>query len=119
MSERLNAQIAEATEMMQAAGVPVADALRATQLALPGYAIDEDMLPVVTAGLARDWFGAPHPRTRDSIAQHLADRSGAFPWAGPVGNGLTLDQYRDAFRQQADTVITWAIRLGLPQKDAA
>lgn len=41
------------------------------------------------------------PFTVDSVAQQMADRSGAFPWNGPVGNGLSLEYYQGKFRDMA------------------
>lgn len=41
------------------------------------------------------------PFTVDSIAEQLANQSGAFPWNGPVGNGLSLEYYQGKFRDMA------------------
>lgn len=41
------------------------------------------------------------PWTVDALAEQMANRSGAFPWEGPVGNGLSLEYYQGKFREMA------------------
>ena len=53
------------------------------------------------------------PWTVDSVAQQLADQYGAFPWDGPVGNGLTLDYYRSRFREMARENLFLGRQMGL------
>ncbi|NKZ93741.1 hypothetical protein GS966_28880 [Rhodococcus hoagii] len=36
------------------------------------------------------WLNVRAPWTTDSVAEQLANQSGAFPWNGPVGNGSQL-----------------------------
>ncbi|MEV2222640.1 hypothetical protein AB0E01_22510 [Nocardia vinacea] len=54
------------------------------------------------------------PFTVDSVAEQMADTSGAFPWNGPVGNGFTLEEYRGRFRDMARDRIFLAKQLGYP-----
>lgn len=53
------------------------------------------------------------PYTIDSVAEQMANRSGAFPWNGPVGNGLTLDHYQQEFRRMAHEALLLREALGL------
>lgn len=53
------------------------------------------------------------PFTVDSVAQQIADESGAYPWDGPVGNGFTLAEYRDRFRGIAREKLFLRTQLGL------
>jgi len=39
--------------------------------------------------------------TADEYARALADKSGAFPYDGPVGNGMTKAHYQERFREMA------------------
>jgi len=57
--------------------------------------------------------GLPEPHTTDAIARHLADTSGAFPWEGPVGNGLSLDYYQGKFREMAGELVFLGRHFGL------
>ncbi|NKU37733.1 hypothetical protein GS887_27805 [Rhodococcus hoagii] len=53
------------------------------------------------------------PWTTDSVAEQLANQSGAFPWNGPVGNGFTVAEYQNRFaRWPASTCSRWR-QLGL------
>ncbi|MBM4570334.1 hypothetical protein GS489_07960 [Rhodococcus hoagii] len=53
------------------------------------------------------------PWTTDSVAEQLANQSGAFPWNGPVGNGFTVAEYQNRFREMArEHLFTWR-QLGL------
>jgi hypothetical protein len=58
-------------------------------------------------------IGLPKPHTTEAIAQHLANTSGAFPWEGPVGNGLTLDYYQGKFREMAGEIVFLGRQFGL------
>lgn len=58
------------------------------------------------------------PFTVDSVAEQMADKSGAFPWAGPVGNGLSLDHYRDKFRDMARDALFLREVIGLDAGEA-
>ncbi|MBM4509422.1 hypothetical protein GS421_08435 [Rhodococcus hoagii] len=40
------------------------------------------------------WLNVRAPWTTDSVAEQLANQSGAFPWNGPVGNGFTVPSIR-------------------------
>lgn len=53
------------------------------------------------------------PYTTDSWAQQMADKSGAFKWSGPVGNGFTLDEYRDRWRRIAAEKLFLGRQVGL------
>lgn len=55
------------------------------------------------------------PFTVDSVAEQLADGSGAFPWNGPVGNGLSLDYYREKFRDMARDTLFLRQVLGMAE----
>jgi hypothetical protein len=46
------------------------------------------------------------PYTVESVAEQTANKSGAFPWKGPVGNGLTLKHFQDSFRKMARDTLT-------------
>lgn len=53
------------------------------------------------------------PFTADSVAEQLANESGAFPWHGPVGNGLTVSEYQSRFREIADEHLFIGRQMGL------
>ena len=59
------------------------------------------------------------PYTVDSIAEQMANRAGAFPWDGPVGNGMTLAYYRSEFRRFARDQLFLMQQLGLAGGDTA
>lgn len=53
------------------------------------------------------------PFTTESVAEQIADESGAFPWNGPVGNGLTVAEYQSRFREIAEEKLFLGRKLGL------
>lgn len=53
------------------------------------------------------------PFTADSVAEQIANESGAFPWDGPVGNGLTLKEYQSRFRDIANEHLFIGRQMGL------
>ncbi|MGI5223025.1 hypothetical protein [Nocardia sp. CA-290969] len=55
------------------------------------------------------------PITVESVAQQMADNSGAFPWDGPVGNGFTREEYRERFREMARPKVFLSQQLGFPE----
>lgn len=59
------------------------------------------------------------PFTVESVARQIADESGAFPWDGPVGNGFTLDEYRERFRVIARDKVFLMGQLGFIEADHA
>lgn len=63
---------------------------------------------VVAAQYASNWNAAPQPRGKDEIAKAVENRSGALNWDGPVGDGLTLAEYRAAFLKLAGPVVEFA-----------
>ncbi|MBM4707170.1 hypothetical protein GS455_26900 [Rhodococcus hoagii] len=59
------------------------------------------------------WLNVRAPWTTDSVAEQLANQSGAFPWNGPVRNGFTVAEYQNRFREMArEHLFTWR-QLGL------
>lgn len=58
------------------------------------------------------------PHDMGSVARQLADRHGAFPYDGPVGNGLTLEYYQGKFREMAEELLFLGKRLGLVEGDS-
>ncbi|WP_405137458.1 hypothetical protein [Nocardia sp. NBC_01388] len=58
------------------------------------------------------------PYTVNSVAEQMADSDGAYPWSGPVGNGLTLDHYRGKFRDYARDELFLMRQLGILGEDA-
>jgi hypothetical protein len=55
------------------------------------------------------------PFTVDSVAEQMANQSGAFPWNGPVGNGLALTEYQERFREYAREKLFLRQILGLDE----
>lgn len=62
---------------------------------------------------ALTWSETQEPLTIDNVAKQLADNHGAYPWDGPVGNGLTREYYRAKFREMADEHLFAWLQLGL------
>lgn len=76
---------------------------------LAGNVSGQDMTLAVAAYTAHH---APKPLAKETMAEHIADESGAFPWAGPVGNGLSLDEYQERFREMAAEHLFLAQQMG-------
>lgn len=74
---------------------------------------DEAGQDMIAAMSANTWQQTEEPLTLDNVARQLADRHGAFRWAGPVGNGMTLSYYQSRFREMAEEhMFAWQ-QLGL------
>lgn len=58
------------------------------------------------------------PYDIESVARQIANRSGAFPWDGPIGNGLTLEYYQSRFREMASEKVFIGKLLGLIEEDS-
>ncbi|GAB4590142.1 hypothetical protein [Nocardia sp. IFM 10818] len=61
---------------------------------------------------------AQPPYTVDSVAEQMANRAGAFAWQGPVGNGFTMETYRNKFREYARDQLFLMRQLGLCEPTA-
>ncbi|MFJ4653792.1 hypothetical protein ACIP5Y_21205 [Nocardia sp. NPDC088792] len=53
------------------------------------------------------------PYTVGSVAEQLANTEGAFPWDGPIGNGLTVNEYQSKFRDMARDQLFLMHQLGM------
>jgi hypothetical protein len=79
---------------------------------------DEAEQDVMAGTWAYMFVETQEPLTVDNIARQFADKWGAFPWDGPVGNGLTRDHYRAKFREMADEHLFAWQQLGLLGENA-
>lgn len=78
-----------------------------------GDGLDPAAAQIVAANEAHMWASAPLPHTPERVARHICERSGAFPWEGPIGNGLSVGEYRDRLRGVAvEHLFAWRL-LGL------
>lgn len=108
------AQLAEGQQILRDHNVDMDAARRATVSVHPRTAGNVTHQDMVLAAAAYSAAHAPRPVTKESLAKYIADRSGAFPWEGPVGNGLTLEHYQERFREMAADDLFLAQQMGLP-----
>ena len=106
-------QIDEGLSILDQHGVSLDQAKAAALQVHPG--ISDLHQKLVAAAYAMDWAGAESPKGRDEIAKLIANRSGAFAWDGPVGSGLSLQDYRLAMLRMAGDVVEFAKLLGLEE----
>lgn len=91
------------------AAFPAVRALHLRELAAASDEILEELLLAHVAVI----LAVNPPYTLEHVARQCAESSGAFPWDGPVGNGLTLEHYQGRFREMAREHLFLADVLGL------
>lgn len=106
-------QIAEGRRVLALHNISVDRQLTAVRAAYPDKDFDRGMAQVVAASEAYDWLNAPEPHDVETLAPYIAGEHGAFPWDGPVGNGLTVNTYQHHLRCIAGEHITAWRELGL------
>lgn len=100
-------------DLLDAHSVPRAVREQAAWDTYPDSKLSADMARLVAASEAHLWSTTPQPHTVEAVAHHIAKASGAFPWEGPVRNGLTVTTYQTHLRRiAADHIAMWQ-RLGL------
>ena len=108
-------QIAIGRAFIEENGVDLANSKPAVISLYPHLAGKDDHIELVLVTAAYAVSGVDDLRglTVDTLAMHLANTSGAFPWDGPYGNGLTRDQYQNGFRTVAADYHFLAGQMGL------
>ena len=107
-------QLAHARKVVAERGIDL-PSLRCALISLHPHLSNESpqLLDTALLGEAAIILSLAEPWTVDSIARQLADQHGAFPWDGPVGNGLTMDHYRSRFREIAQETLFLGRQMGL------
>lgn len=65
---------------------------------------------------SHDRLGVGLDVTAEQYARALANKSGAFPYDGPVGNGLTKAEYQHRFREMAAEHLMVLRELAAPEE---
>lgn len=103
--------VANGQRILAERGVDIVAARMALKSMHPNLAVDlVDTTLAIEAAIA---VKLRAPYTADSVAEQLANESGAFPWNGPVGNGLTLREYQSRFREIANEHLFIGRQMGL------
>lgn len=109
-------QLKAGQDILDSRDVPHAVRQQAAWDTYPDSRLDRDTALLVAASAAEFWSTTPQPHTEEAVARHICQESGAFPWGGPVGNGLTVAKYQAHLRRiAADHIAMWQ-RLGLDPK---
>ncbi|MGX4707694.1 hypothetical protein LZP97_26800 (plasmid) [Rhodococcus sp. DMF-1] len=108
--------IAEARQVITARGIDLTVAHSAYQSMHPQISATQlDLALTAEVAIILQLSG---PYDTESVARQIANRSGAFPWDGPVGNGLTPEYYQSCFREMASEKVFIGKLLGLIKEDA-
>lgn len=110
---RAMGQLAEGHRILEEFHVDMHSARQAAISLHPILAGNRDGQDMALALAAYTAAHAPKPMAKETLAEHIANQSGAFPWSGPVGNGLTLDEYRSRFREMAAETLFLAQQMGM------
>lgn len=105
-------------DILDARNVPHAIRRRAAWGVYPASCLSADMALLVAASEAHFWSTMPQPHTAEAVAQHICRESGAFPWAGPVGNGMTVEAYQTHLRRIATNHLAAWKALGLDKEQS-
>lgn len=106
-------QLRSGQEILDSRGITLNQGRQAVWDTWPDSKFDRSRAECVAAAEARSWSTTPQPHTVEAVARHIAKESGAFPWEGPVRNGLTVAKYQAHLRRiAADHIAMWQ-RLGL------
>lgn len=115
MSETIHDQITAARALIRERGIDFAAARLAYKSMHPQIKHDQiDLALTMEVGTISKLLP---PFTVDSVAEQIANRSGAYPWDGPVGNGFTVAEYQERFRAIARDTVFLMGQLGFLDAD--